>query len=171
MKTTQNEKKKTRFNIVDAIIILAVAAIIAAIVVIVLIQKGTVKTAQTVKAEYTVRFTGVREEFLSEISVGKTVKNSSTRNDIGTIIAVRTPSKSIEYNVDVIIGEGEDATVLSTELDTYDVYVTISSEAKIAVNGIAEADGTKILIGSPAYYRIDKFAQLGYITDFELINE
>ena len=170
MNKNQNEAKKTRFNIIDVIIILAIVAIIAGVVVFVLVQRGTVKTAKTATAEYTVRFTGVRAEFLSEFAVGKTVKNSSTKNDIGTIIAVRTPTKSVEYNTNVIVGEGEEATVLKTELDTYDVYVTISAEAKIGDNGIATIEGAKVLIGSPAYYRIDRFADLGYITDFEIID-
>lgn len=171
MNRKQPDTKKTRFNIIDVVIILAVLAAIAGVVVFVLVRNGTVKTNKTVRAEYTVRFTGVREEFLSEFSAGKTVKNSSTRNDIGTILAVRTPTKTLEYNTDAVVGEGDDATVLTSELDTYDVYVTISSTATLSDIGIAYIDGTKVLIGSPAYYRIDRFAQIGYITDFELIAE
>ena len=66
-------KTKSRFNFVDVIIILAIIAVIAAIVWIVLVQSGTVKTEKTVRVEYTVRFTLVREEFSSYVKTGDVV--------------------------------------------------------------------------------------------------
>ena len=164
-------KTKSRFNFVDVIIILAIIAVIAAIVWIVLVRSGTVKTEKTVRVEYTVRFTLVREEFSSYVKTGDSVTNSSTGNEIGSVIAVRRPEKSKYYDVRSTVGTGDDATVKVSEYpNLYDVYVTIASDATLSDNGIATVDGNKILIGAPMYFRDGLFAKEGYVTAFEIKN-
>ena len=164
-------KTKSRFNFVDVIIILAIIAVIAAIVWIVLVQSGTVKTEKTVRVEYTVRFTLVREEFSSYVKTGDSVTNSSTGNEIGSVIAVRTPEKSKYRDIRSIVDTADGKTVQVSEYpDLYDVYVTVSSEAEISDDGIATVDGSKILIGAPMYFRDGLFAKEGYVTAFEIKN-
>lgn len=160
---------KHRFNFVDVIIIIAVIAVIAAIVWIVLAQSGTIKTGTTARVEYTVRFTFVREELASYVKTGDTVLNSGTGNEIGKVIAVRHPEKSIYRDIRSIVDDGGEKTVKVSEFpDLYDVYVTVSSNASISESGIATVDGNKILIGAPIYFRDGEFAREGYIIAFEI---
>lgn len=164
-------KTKTRFNFVDVIIILAIIAVIAAIVWIVLVQSGTVSTEKTVRVEYTLRFTLVREEYATYVKTGDTVKNSSTGNDIGSVIAVRRPEKSKYYDIRTTVDEGGEQTVQVSEYpNLYDVFVTVASDATLSDSGIATVDGDKILIGSPMYFRDGLFAKEGFVTAFEIKN-
>ena len=160
---------KSRFNFIDVIVILAIVAVIGAAVLIVLSRSGVVSASKTAHVEYTVRFTLVREEFTSYVKTGDTVKNSSTGNDIGNVIAVRTPEKSVYSDARSIIGDGDEKTVAVSEFpDLYDLYITVSSTATLNDNGIAIVDGNMILIGSPIYFRDGLFAKEGFITAFEI---
>ncbi|MBO4353824.1 MAG: DUF4330 domain-containing protein [Clostridia bacterium] len=168
----QTEKRSTRFNFIDAVIILAVLLVIAAIVWIILLQNGTVGADETADIKYTVKISSVREEFVSAVKEGDEAVNSSTGAAIGKITGVKT-EKAKYINADSAV-KGEDGTYTASVAeypDTYDVYVTVSVTAKVSANGVLYVDGNKILIGSPLYFRDGAFAAKGFITGFEKVGD
>ena len=172
MNKNQSEKRATRFNLIDAVIILAVLLVIAAVVWIILLQNGAVGADATAEVTYTVKISSVREEFISSVKTGDGAVNSSTGASIGKITAVKT-EKAKYINTDSVV-KGEDGTYTASVAeypDTYDVYVTVSVVAKVGANGVLYIDGNKILIGSSLYFRDGAFAEKGFITGFEKVGD
>ncbi len=159
------EKKKVRFNFIDAIIIIVILAVIGAAVLLITGDMKQSRSTSDGKIEFEVRITQVDEKNLSLIKVGDTVKDSSTGKVIGTIVNVET-KKSVYYG-NTAISENGVLTLPQTEYaDQYDVYILISAEANKDSRGIYSIGSTRIVIGSPVYFKVPSFAAVSYITEF-----
>jgi len=170
MNKNSNERRGARFNIIDAVIVIAVLALVAAAVWLILLQGGGAGKSDEVGVNYTLKISMVREEFASRIKVGDTAQNSSTGAEIGKITAVSVEkSKFVNTGAVVTDENGESSAVVSEYPDLYDVSVTIRATATTGANGVAYVEGYKILIGSSIYFRDASFAARGFITNFETV--
>ena len=160
------EKKKTRFNFIDVVIILIILSIIGAAAYLIVTDMRTNKTSRlTGNMDFTVRITSVDEEALALFDRGVIVKDSVTGAVIGEIFGVNAQKSRYYGN---IAAKGDDGYVVpvSEYEDKYDVYVIIRGNAEKDLRGIHYINDTKILIGSTVYFKIPSFTSISYITDF-----
>lgn len=158
------EKKQTRFNFIDALIVLIVLAIIGAAVYLIAFKGSGILTANGETIAYTVRISGVDEASLPLFKENETVKNSSTGEVIGKIRFVRT-EKSKHYGTTAIKAENGYTLEVTEHPDKYDVFVTVSANVKKDKNGIRKLGDLRILIGSAVNFKIPSFASVSYIVE------
>ncbi len=163
-------QKKTRFNFVDAVILLIVLAVIATAVYLIVNElKPTQKPRQTGTMDFTVRIASVDEAALSLFTNGIFVKDSVTGETIGEIVAVRSEKTKYYGTVAVSDGNGGYVVPSSEYSEKYDVYVTVLCSAETVSRGIQQVGSTKLLIGATVYFKIPSFTSISYITDYTLM--
>ena len=162
------ERTRGRFNFVDVLIIVMVLAIIAVIVYMRVSDKKVAVSSEK-SVTYTVRLSGVNEDFLPIIRNGETVYDSSTGKSVGTITSVR--SEKTKYIGKTITSDtlGNRYINISEDDNLYDVYVTINVIADVDRRGIAYAGKNKILVGSRIYFRCGTFAGTSFCTEFNIV--
>lgn len=153
------KKKRGRFNAVDALIILLVIGV----VIIFAVSRIThaEETGEKIKFEYTVTLECVDKDFIDKISTGERVYDSSSQNFLGTVTAVENdePYTFYEYDAD------DDAMVLRTYPDKYNVKVTVSSKAQL-VEGVGySVGGCRIAVGQMLDLRFPEYVASAYCTD------
>lgn len=163
------EKKKTRFNVIDAVIVLIILAIIAAAAYLLVNDAQERQTPRQMgNMDFTVRIASVSEEALALFEPNTVVKDSVTGETIGEIVAVRS-EKTRYFGKTAIASEEKKGTYIvpvSEYEDKYDVYVTISTKAGKDIRGIHYAGNLKILVGSTVYFKIPHFTSIAYITEY-----
>jgi hypothetical protein len=160
------EKKKTRFNFIDAVIILIIIAIIGAAAYLIVNDMQTNKVSRlTGNMDFTVRISSVDEEALALFDRGVIVKDSVTGAVSGEIFGIDAQKSRYYGNVATEGDEGYIVPVSEYE-DKYDVHVIIRANAEKDLRGIQYVNDTKILIGSTVYFKIPSFTSISYITDF-----
>lgn len=159
------QRKKARFNFIDALIIIFILAVIAAAVYLVMTAIRQPRAASTGNIEFDVRISSVDEACLPLIKAGDTVKDSVTGAVIGTIVDVR--SEKAQYYGKVAVEEDGVLTLATTDYeDKYDVYVKITTSAEKDERGIHIVGNTRIVIGSAVYFKVPSFKSVSYITEF-----
>ena len=159
------DKKKARFNLIDAIIILIILLVVGAAVYLLVTDYGDSKKAENGNVEFVVRLSAVDEHALSLITENQIVKDSVSGTTLGTIREVRTEKTRYYGDTAVPSGGGYTLTISEYE-DKYDVYVTISAHANLDDKGIYSIGNTRILVGSTVYFKVPSFTQISYITAF-----
>ncbi len=163
------QRRKIRFNFIDALIILLILAVIAAAgyLIYTAIRQPRALTNGTI--EFDVRISNVDESGVPLIKVGDKVKDSVTGEPLGTILSVRTEKS--KYVGNVAVEQDGVLTFPVTEYeDQYDVYVKISADAIQDARGIYTVGTTRIVIGSPVYFKVPSFKSVSYITEFSTRN-
>ncbi len=163
-----HEMKKTRFNIIDAVIILIILAIIGAAAYLVITDMQSKNYSRlTGNMDFTVRISDVDESTLALFERGTVVKDSVTGEVIGELVGYNAEKARYFGKIAVPNATGDGYTVpVSKHEDKYDVYVIIRATAEKDLRGIHYVQGTKILIGSTVYFKIPSFTSISYITDF-----
>ena len=159
------QRKKARFNFIDAAILLCILAVIGILVYLVIGIIREPRALSNGKMEFDVRISNVDESSLALIKEGDTVKDSVTGTVLGTIVGVR--SEKSQYYGKVAVEEEGILTLATTDYENqYDVYVKISSDALKDERGIHTIGNTRIVIGSPVYFKVPSFTSVSYITEF-----
>lgn len=162
-----SDRQKTRFNFIDALIILIILAVVGAAVYLIVTGNRETRRAESANVEFTVRLSAVDEKYLSLIRENETVKNSSTDQVIGTIQKVT--AEKTRYYGDTAISTANGYTITASEYDDkYDVYITISAYAKADDRGIYTIGSSRILVGAPIYFKVPSFTSVSYITEFSV---
>ncbi|MBQ0126008.1 MAG: DUF4330 family protein, partial [Clostridiales bacterium] len=104
---------KTRFNIIDVIILIAIIAVVAALIWIAVLQNRP-GVFETREVEYTVRISGVAAHIADNISEGDVIWNTDENIPIGTEIAVRS-EKTKYYNTEKTVNASGRLTVQTSE--------------------------------------------------------
>ena len=156
-------KKVTRarnFNIIDALIILAVILLGAIVINIVVpsglwgdLFKGSTKTIQ-----YTVEFTGVDRDFVDNIVENDTVVDAVSKFALGTVTAIDNNShyRVLGYN------EERDEGGYTTYQDKYNVLITITVTANYE-EGVGYTVGDRrIAVGEKLTLRFPNYVDEGY---------
>ncbi len=164
----ERNNKKTRFNIIDAFVILLILLFIAAIVLYILASTGRIEVGKKHnEIIYTMRIICVDEELTDRISVGETAYDSSTFAEIGKIVAI-DKEKSIFYGSDAVAADGGYAIRATEYEDKYDIYITIETVAETDPRGIIYIAGKRACVGTQMYFRSGGFASEAYITSFTI---
>lgn len=167
----ENTKKKNRFNIIDAIVILLIAALVFGIVYFIMMETGALPgtSANEKTVVYTVRISGVDEPYLDSLASGGEAINSSTFAALGTITEVKSQKAVSNSTLAVKTEDGKSYSLKQTEYeDKYDIYITLAATATVDERGIAYVGSQRITVGSCVYFRCGNFAAVTYITDFSI---
>ena len=153
-------KRKMKFNIMDVLILLAVAAVAAVLLYVFVLSENTpvdsLGGAPTTKITYVVELTGIDDALSDNISVGETLIDAAKKMNIGTIVAVETQP---------YVYLGKNLTDGTMELTTVDnkstIYVTVEADATLT--GIAYSiSGYDIYVGEKVYLSLPDFTGTGY---------
>ena len=139
-------KQKTRFNLVDAVVVLL---IVAAAIAFLFYAFPQAKSGE--KASVTVVCTGVRQEFLSLISKGDVVYDQSGASILGTVASVSKKRDSLSLTDPET---DETKTVLYPENTFYELTLVLSAtdaveseqEQTISLGGVSVKAGQPLSI-------------------------
>ena len=163
-------KNKHRFNLIDAIVIFVILALIAGTVYFSWKENKEVNMHLHEKnITYTLRLSGVEEEFLPAFEAEEHVLNSSTLDYAGTIKKVKA-EKSYRLTDKAVQSSTSSAYIVVHENldDVYDVYLTVNSKTVVDSRGVAYIDRQRITVGTPMYIRCGNFTYEAYITSFSI---
>ena len=160
--------KKSKFNFIDAIIIVLALAMIAALIYFFTVGNVSKTSGSDKTVIYTLKIPGVNADYLSLLKENDVITDSSSGNKLGTVKEVRY--KNALFVGDTVADDGKGGKVVShSEYDNlYDVYVTLYVTATLDSRGIAYVGTSKILVGSPFYVRDGSFAKKAFCTDFSI---
>lgn len=165
METKKEKGKGTyHFNGVDVLILLALVAVVAAVVLVLGLMGGG-NNDQTVKLEYVVEISPVRDELLGKIRVGDTLIDSAGKYNIGTVKSV----ESVPYTEEVLNSEtGEVVSAPYPEHSTLRVTVTANATES---GGYYSIGGFRISAGLRVYSRFPDFLGEGYCVSLHAIGD
>ncbi len=159
------DQAKGRFNFIDVLIILMVLALIAVVVYMTVSDKESADHSEKT-ITYTVKLSGVNEDYLPLITAGSEVTDSSTGKPVGTISSVRSEKTKYIGSKAVADIQGNYSVTYSEYDNLYDVYVTLYATGSVDSRGIAYVGGNRILVGSKLYFRCGTFAGTSFCTAF-----
>lgn len=163
------QKRKTGFNIIDALIIILVAAVGIGIYFIFFGNKGVAPTTdsdepQISKVRYVLQVNQLPADYFDNIKVGETVIDYGTHTDAGTVVAV-------DYENYVYVGH--DKTTGEQKLtpveDSINLYVTVEGEA-VMENESYYINDTSIYVGKRLDMMMPDLFCCGNLISLEIID-
>ena len=169
------KRKKVRFNLIDAVIVIFILAVIAMVVYFLIGKFRLFEHPSDENFKFEIRIENVKKESLeslenlSLLEKGTVVRDSATGEEIGKIESYEA-KKSIYYGGLI---QSESGYVLgSTESeDEYDLYITVSCHADQDSRGIYMVDDIRMVIGEAVNFKIKSFSSIAYIVKTEIPNE
>lgn len=159
------KKKKIAFNIIDVILIIAVLASILALVFFLRERKIiNPQNEQTVKLEYTISFSPLREEFRNLAQIGDTVVDASILENIGEIVNVSYLECRYEG-----INEQTGQKVYTPYPGMITMVITVRADAVKTASGY-EINGHEIIIGNNVTVRVPFFTGTGTCTSISTVD-
>ncbi|MBQ8448030.1 MAG: DUF4330 domain-containing protein [Clostridia bacterium] len=161
-------KKKNRFNLIDAFVVLIILALIAGTVYFAFKENNEFQSElRTKNITYTVLLENVDKDFLNVFETDGHVLNSSTLEYIGKISKIKTEKAGVWTDKAEKDAAGDGYTVIKKEYgDVYDVYITITAKASMDERGIAYIDRQRITVGTCVPLRFGNFSVQAHITAF-----
>lgn len=138
-------KRKIRFNILDAVVVLLIAVLVIAYVMRSNLFNSTLAISESVGMEVSVRVEDVRDFTVSAFSVGDNIYDRETGNLLGTItdITANPSYKTVELDG----SQTEDGASRAERLENpgrYNLYITFVGTGKISEEG-AYINGNKLV--------------------------
>jgi hypothetical protein len=161
----QNKKRAT-FNLLDALILILILGLIGMVVYGLFGGFRDLNTTQPTEFKFDVKISNVKVTALPLIFEGALVKDSVTGESIGTIVSFKT-EKSRYYGGVQTDENGVYSLAVSNYPDEYDVYVTISSNAKEDSRGIFYVGDIRMLIGETVHFQVKSFSTVSHIVKTE----
>ena len=134
-------KRKFRFNIIDALIILLVLAAVGVIGYVVASEKQTPEEVkQDKKIQYVIQITELKDEFTGNIKPGETLYEVETNKKLGVVTACN--SEKTYYT------DSKKGVQVISEIDgRSNMFVTVEADASFKDN-IYTVNGVSILVGT-----------------------
>ncbi len=159
------QKRKWRFNFIDALILLAiVAAVLALLYIFVWSENSSVRSlsGEKVKVRYVVEINGLDEDFKDMIKEGAQVTDSSKKMSIGTVVSVETDNYYY-LGSDIL----NDTLVLNPVDDQITQYITVEAEATLDEITYS-IDGYPIFVGQLVYMMFPDMVCSGYCISLDV---
>ena len=163
---TVNEKTRVKFNIVDALIIIA-SIIIAGVILVFADPFGwfDASSSNQVTLRYIVEFKAVDNDVKNYIDVDETAWGASSNKEMGVIASIES-FRAYFWESD----DENDVMVKKPMAGKSDVYVTIDAPCTY-VEGVGYfVNGKQIAVGSLLELRFANFSGSGYCVGFEVVN-
>ena len=150
-------KRKTKFNFIDALLILVILAA-ALLIVYFFTSDGIGNRSSAVTLEYQVLITGVQNEYRDLVQIGDGVIDSVGLFEIGTVSDVK-----YEDYLYAVENPKDGTVVLSEYPDHSNIILYIRADATIE-NGFYYINGYKLAVGKLVCVRSPNFTEAGYCT-------
>lgn len=153
-------KTKVKFNLMDALILLAIAVVaVLLLYIFVWSEERSIDSftgTEPSHATYVIEVSDVPEEFSDKVKVGEKVIDSSTKTSLGAVQALETQ----DYYV-TTLNLHEGTQVLSRVEDRINLYITIEADA--LMDGYTyTVGGTELYVGRLLYLSFTDFVCSGY---------
>lgn len=155
-------RKKAKFNLLDALIIILMLTLIGAVIYGLFGGFRDSENAEPSEFTFEVKLSNVKQTAVPLIAEGMTAKNSVTGEAIGTIVSVRA-EKSPYYGGARVDEDGVYSLIVSNYPDEYDVYVTISASAEKDDRDIFYVGDIRMLVGEAVHFQVKSFSAVSYI--------
>ncbi|MBQ3900927.1 MAG: DUF4330 family protein [Clostridia bacterium] len=148
------EKKKFRFNIIDAIILLVILAAIALLVYVFVISDKTVEEYDKYQIECVMEVTRINENLAGELEIGEgsNVYNPANNKLIGKVVAEPEFKNTITTAFDESTGQEIYPEVEGLK----DIFITVRLEAEKTEWGYSAGD-LYFVVNSSARFRVGDF--------------
>lgn len=158
------EQNRSRFNIVDGLVILLIVAVLfAAFYIFDPFDVFVKENEKDVVLSYIVKIEGVDGDVKDNITVGETVRSALTDYNMGTVTNVHV------QNAHKWIQSEDSMTMVKVTLeDKYDIFVTIEVECVYKKDIGYIINGKQIAYGAPFELRFSDFIGKGNCVEFKL---
>ena len=169
------ERKKVRFNLIDAVIVVFILAVIAIAAYFLIGSFRPVDNQSKGNFRFEIRIENVKKESWDSLETlfspdsETVVKDSVTGEEIGKIESCR--KEKSKYYGGVIQDENGYVLRATESEDEYDVYITISTDAEADSRGIYQVNQLRMIVGEAVHFKIKSFAATAYIVKTEIPNE
>jgi len=157
-----------KFNFIDVLIILAVLLIAAIIISFISPMSwfGGLFASPTETIQYTVEFSGVDREFISNIADNDTVVDSVSKFILGNVTAVdsNTNYRALQYNETTGTGS------FAIYQDKYNILVTVTTTAEYREGEGYFVSDRRIAVGEKLSLRFPNFVGEGYCVGISAVN-
>jgi hypothetical protein len=157
---------KTKFNLIDILVLLTILVIIAAVVFFAVSRSNSLSNEKQYTIDFTVKITPVSGDNLALFKVGDTVLDSATGKTLGKVKEVRTEKVINVTSSYETLEDGSKVAKYGEYEDLYVVYVTVNGVATIDKHDVAHVAGNRILVGAPLYYAEGNYAATVFCTAF-----
>ena len=159
-------KNKIRFNILDALILLAIIAAVSVLLYVFVFSgrsSGYLGQSDSYTLTYVVEVANLDEVFTDKIAPGDTVIDSASKRYIGTVTAVEErPYTHMSVN------KTEGALVLNQVDGRINLYITVKADAQFS--GITyNIGGYEVFVGSQTHLSFDDFVCSGYCISLDAV--
>ena len=163
---TVNEKRRVKFNVVDAMIIIASIILIGAILVFTdPFGWFDFSNSSRVTLQYIVEFKAVDNDVKNHINIGESAWIASGNQEMGSIAGIES-FRAYSWESD----EEGGVMVKKPMAGKNDVYVTIKAPC-VYVDGVGYfVNGKQIAVGSLLELRFASFSGSGYCVGFEVVD-
>ena len=122
---------KTKFNLIDILVLLTILVIIAAVVFFAVSRSNSLSNEKQYTIDFTVKITPVSGDNLALFKVGDTVLDSATGKTLGKVKEVRTEKVINVTSSYETLEDGSKVAKYGEYEDLYVVYVTVNGVATI----------------------------------------
>ncbi|MCD7711804.1 MAG: DUF4330 domain-containing protein [Firmicutes bacterium] len=163
MNERERETKKRRLNSLD------ICALILAVLLIIGVAARytadiTVSVRTNITVEYTLKVSAVRDFYVEAIEKGGRLLSSDGTCDMGEITNVTSEGATA-----TVVDESAVATIIDI-YDRYDVYITISSEARETETGYVLPDGTTLAYARSVTVMSKYVSFTGSVTELAVVS-
>lgn len=157
-------KRKFRFNLIDAVIILIVLAAVA-IFGYVFLSEGSSdeKPEEVVKIQYVLQTVDLEDMFAGSISENDIIYESSTKKELGKVVSV-TDEPAYFTGTD----RKNSMHVISEIEGKCNLFVTVEAEAESLKNGY-EVDGSVLIVGGTMMFETPNLISNSNIISIEVV--
>lgn len=157
-------KTKIRFNILDALILLAIIAAVSVLLYVFVFSGGSAGSPAQTEAyalTYVVEVAEVDEAFRGKVSPGDAVIDSASKRHIGTVTAVEE-----RPHMHMGVNQAEGALVLNPVDGQINIYITVKADA--VLDGITyKIGGYEMYVGGLTHLAFDDFVCSGYCVSLD----
>lgn len=162
-----NGKKKFKFNIIDAIIVLVLIAAVAVLAYVFVFSDESDVKGEECTVRYTVEFTSINDDFAEAIKEKDRVTFETDRKlDLGRVVSVDY-GNSVKTGFNNVTGEEEYTAVEGL----IDIVVTFEVTAEKTEWGYCIDDEAYITVNNSNEFIIGSFRGVGICTAVEVIDE
>lgn len=157
-------KRKYRFNIVDAVIIVLVVGLVAAAVLMIVRRaQGPDSQVQSTKVQYVIQVCDLRDRYVTNVSEGDKLFVPGSGKSLGTVLSV--------YSSDAFytgVRREDGAQVISDYDGKSNLFITLEADAVLS-GGRYTVEGVDILVGETLSFICPKLSADASVVSVEAV--